>query len=34
MSYLVIYRADVWVPAANGMPEWRQVVAGLCVLGY
>ena len=27
MSYLVIYNADAWMPAANGAPEWRQVVS-------
>ena len=26
MSYQVRYRADAWVPAPNGAPEWRQVV--------
>jgi hypothetical protein len=26
MSYPVIYDADAWIPAANGVPEWRQVV--------
>jgi hypothetical protein len=25
-SYLVIYRADAWVRAQSGAPEWRQVV--------
>ena len=27
MTYQVIYRADTWAPAANGAPEWRQVVS-------
>jgi hypothetical protein len=27
VSYLVIYHPDAWVPAANGAPEWRQVVS-------
>ena len=26
MTYQVTYRADAWVAAANGAPEWRQVV--------
>ena len=26
MTYRVIYRDDGWVNAANGAPEWRQVV--------
>jgi hypothetical protein len=27
MSYHVRYRADDWVAAASGAPEWRQVVS-------
>jgi hypothetical protein len=27
VSYQVRYRADAWVPAANGAPEWQQVVS-------
>jgi hypothetical protein len=27
VTYRVIYRADTWVRAANGAPEWRQVVS-------
>ena len=27
MTYRVTYREDNWVPAANGAPEWRQVVS-------
>jgi hypothetical protein len=27
MSYQVTYRHDAWVSAANGAPEWRQVVS-------
>jgi hypothetical protein len=26
MMYRVNYRADAWVRAENGAPEWRQVV--------
>jgi hypothetical protein len=26
MSYRVAYRADGWAAAAEGVPEWRQVV--------
>jgi hypothetical protein len=27
MTYRVTYRDDGWVSAANGAPEWRQVVS-------
>ena len=27
MTYRVTYRDDGWMPAANGTPEWRQVVS-------
>jgi hypothetical protein len=27
VTYQVTYRADAWVRAANGAPEWRQVVS-------
>jgi hypothetical protein len=27
MTYQVTYRADAWVQAQNGAPEWRQVVS-------
>ena len=26
MTYQVTYRADAWVRAEGGLPEWRQVV--------
>jgi hypothetical protein len=27
MTYQVTYRADAWVRAESGAPEWRQVVS-------